>query len=169
MHLVGWCTLQPHLVQCFWPARFFVEEATSHDKIGMSEYTWIMPSHSRATWQGYCFILPLRGPTWKGCESCGAPKHDRTGSLWVWCRADQLHLAHRITEEERGDISASMKQRVTPAVVDPHAKPVVWGGCWELRELRRSKAARITDVWFQIVRSALCGATVSAVTGKLNP
>lgn len=72
-----------------------------------------------------------------GVPQCTQTLH-RMGWRWVWCWADQLHLAHRTAEKERGDISASMKQRVTAAMGDPHTKTVVWGGCWELRELQRS-------------------------------
>lgn len=98
--------------------------APSHPMLLTCQILCQILSPNQVTWQGYCFIMPLRGATWKLHESCGAPRHYRTGSPWVWCQADQLHLAHRITEEERRDISASMKQRVTPAVVDPHTKPV---------------------------------------------
>lgn len=87
----------PSCPMCFWS---FAEGATSHDEIGTSEYTGIMLSHTWVTGQVYCFVLLLRGPIKKLRESCRAP--DTTGQVvWVWSWADQLHLAHRITEEER--------------------------------------------------------------------
>lgn len=124
----------PSCPTCFWPARSFTEEAASHHEIGTSEYPGIMLSHTWVTGQGYCFILLLRGPIRKRWVlQCTQTLQDRGScGLWVWCRADQLHVAHRITEE-RGQMSASMKQRVIPAMVGPHTQPVVWGGCWELQ------------------------------------
>lgn len=91
-------------VACFCSARSFAEEAPFHGEIGTPEYTGIMLSHIWVTGQGYCFILLLRGPIRKLCEPCSALRHYRTGGLWAWCQADQLHQAHRITEEEKGTL-----------------------------------------------------------------